>query len=119
MKKIAVLASLLTAMSLTNFAVAHPEHDDAPPVVLKAELVQNKDGALVYVTKGNEKVATAGATGKLTVVKGKVKQDVELVPSGENAMAPKAGTKLAVGGKAQATIMLADKSVATGEFVIK
>ncbi len=117
MKIAATLIAMLMAFSVSNAAFAHADHDDAPALSLK--LVNKKGSTQIQVSNGGEKVSTAGATGKLTFEKAGAKHDVELVPSGKNAMVTKPATTLTPGSKAQATVTLADKRVGNAVFDVK
>lgn len=118
MKKIIGMAALLAAAF--NPAWAHPDHDDVPPAKApKLELTSTKDGAVVYVTSGGEKMSTIGAKGTLTVVSKKASQDVVLAPVGVNGLEAKAPFKIAKGSKAKVSVTLADSTVIVDELTAK
>lgn len=119
MKKLSVLLTMLMTLSVTNGAMAHMEHDEAPPRALSLNLVNKKDGATIYVTNGGDKVATTGATGKLVLVRGKAKSEVALRSVGENAMKTISLAKMVSGTHARATITFADQKTATENFIVK
>ena len=119
MKKLSVLLAMLLTLSVTNSAMAHAEHDEAPPSALLLKLVNKKDGATIYVTNGGDKVATTGATGKLVLVRGKAKSEVALRSVGDNAMETSSPAKMVPGTHARATITFADQKTATEDFIVK
>ena len=119
MKRFSTLLALITSLLMAPVSYAHPEHDDAPPVVYKVDLVKRDKGALFQVTLDGEKVATAKASGKLILVKGKDRSEVALRPIGENGMETEKPVKLVKGTSARALITLQDKNMATTEFVVK
>lgn len=120
MKKLIALLAVSAAVSLSSVALAHIEHDDEAPVpALKLELVNKKTGASIYVTKMGSKVSTAGATGKLILVKGAAKSEVALKPSGDNAMETAKPTSMVAGSRASVVITLADKIVVSDEFPVR
>jgi hypothetical protein len=119
MKKLIALLVLATGASLSGVAVAHIEHDEAPVPAHKLELVNNKSGALIYVTNMGSKVSTAGATGKLILVQGAARTEVALKPSGSNAMEAVKPTAVVAGSRASVVVTLADKMVVSDEFAVK
>ena len=119
MKKLSVLLTMLMTLSVTNSAMAHVEHDEAPPSPFSLKLVNKKDGATIYVTNGGDKVATTGATGKLVLVRGKAKSEVALRSVGENAMETSSLAKMVSGTHARATIKFANQKTATENFIVK
>ena len=119
MKRISTLLALALSLSVATVAYAHPDHDDEPPVVYKVDTVKRNNGALFQVTLNGEKVATAKATGKLLLVKGKDRSELALRPSGENGMETEKGVKMAPGSSARALITLPDNTMATTEFIVK
>lgn len=89
-------AMLLLAASISVFngsALAHSEHGQAQHGGIVAEAgeaqfeILAKDNKLtVFVTNHGAPVATAGAGGKLTILAGTGKQEVELKPEADNRM---------------------------------
>jgi hypothetical protein len=114
-----IASALLAFLMFTSVAQAHQDHDDVPPVAYKVDLANKKDGALFLVTLGGEKVATAGASGKLLLSKGANQHEVALKPSGDNGMATATPTRLVAGTRARALITLPGHAMATADFVIK
>lgn len=102
------LFSVLTAGAVN----AHEDHGKAQygGIVAEAGLAQfevvAKDGKLtVYVSNHGVPLPTAGATGKLTVLSGASKSEVELKPAGDNRLQGM-GT-LAPGAKLLISVQLA------------
>lgn len=83
---------------------------------LSFELVSSADGVIIYVDDHGKAKPTAGATGKLTVLHGKDKSEVDLTPTTENALEAK-GVKIVKGDKLVATVTFTDKETATMRFV--
>lgn len=87
------ITALLCALSLPTAALAHAEHGQPQfgGVVAEAGEAQfeivGKDGKLVvHVTNHGAPLETVGATGKLTVLSGANKQDIQLKPAGGNRL---------------------------------
>ena len=87
------ITALLCALSLPTAALAHAEHGQPQfgGVVAEAGEAQfevvGKDGKLVvHVTNHGAPLDTVGATGKLTVLSGTSKQDIQLKPAGGNRL---------------------------------
>jgi hypothetical protein len=82
------------------------------------ELVSQPDGAVLYIEDHGKPFATQGTKGKLTVLQGADKSEVDLVPTGNNALQA-TGAKLAAGAKAVAAVTLPNGKVVTVRFTIK
>ena len=82
------------------------------------ELVGQPEGAVLYIEDHGEPFATKGASGKLTVLSGADKSEVDLIPTGDNALQAK-GAKLAAGSKAVAAVTLPNGKVVTVRFTVK
>jgi hypothetical protein len=119
MNKLIALLVLATSASLSGVAVAHIEHDEAPIAALKLALANSKTGVLIHVTNMGNKVSTAGATGKLILLKGAARTEVALKPSGANAMEAVMPTGMVNGSRASVVVTLADKMVVSDEFTVK
>lgn len=83
------LSALLTAAP----AIAHEEHGKSMHGGVIAEAghaqfeIVGKDGVLtVHVSNHGAPVATAGASGKLTVLSGAAKREIELKPAGNDLL---------------------------------
>lgn len=81
------------------------------------ELVMAADGAIVYVVDHEKDHDAAKMSGKLTVLNGADKSEVELKPSGGNKLEAK-GVKLGKGAKAVAVLTEAGKTT-TVRFTVK
>lgn len=124
MKKWIALMALSVSMSIAGPALAHGAKAKHGGIVATANDIQfelvNKDGKpVIYVEDHGQKVATAGATGKLTVLNGRDKTEVTLQPVPENALVANGDVKLAPGAKAIAAVTLAVKQSITVRFAIK
>ena len=87
----AVVALALTSAS--SIALAHAEHGQAQHGGVVAEAgeaqfeIVARDGRLtVHVSNHGAPVATAGASGKLTVLSGGAKREIELKPAGNDLL---------------------------------
>jgi len=79
----------LSALLVGAPAIAHEDHGKTMHGGVFAEAghaqfeIVSRDGVLtVHVSNHGSPVATAGATGKLTVLSGSAKRDIELKPAG-------------------------------------
>ncbi|HET7091397.1 MAG TPA: hypothetical protein VFL17_22420 [Anaerolineae bacterium] len=119
-KIVFILASALA------IATAHA-HGDAPAkhggIVKVAnditfELVVKPDAAELYLDDHGAALATAGMRGKLTVLNGTEKSEVDLKPAGDNRLEAK-GVKIDPGAKVIAAVSSADgKSTMSVRFAI-
>lgn len=90
------IATLLLATSISTYggaALAHAEHSHSQHggIVAEAgeaqfEIVARENKLTVFVTNHGAPVATAGASGKLTILAGNSKRELELKPDGDNRM---------------------------------
>ncbi|WP_136415964.1 hypothetical protein [Herbaspirillum sp. ST 5-3] len=124
MKKLLTLVAIAASVAATG-AYAHGDKPKHGGVVQSAsndisfELV-NKDGkATIYVEDHGKPVATAGATGKLTVLNGADKSEVALEPAGDNILVARESAKLEKGAKAIAAVTFADKQAVNIRFAMK
>jgi hypothetical protein len=83
------------------------------------ELVAAPDGITVHIDDHGEKVDTAGASGKLILLKGKNKTELVLTPAGDNKLEAKGAPAVAAGTKAVLAVSLAGKAVVSVRFVVK
>lgn len=91
------IATLLLAASISTYGgavLAHAEHGQPQHggIVAEAgeaqfEIVARENKLIVFVTNHGAPVATVGASGKLTILAGNSKRELELKPDGENRMA--------------------------------
>lgn len=110
------ITALLFALSLPSAAMAHAEHGQPQfgGVVAEAGEAQfeivGKDGKLVvHVTNHGAPLDTAGASGKLSVLAGTSKQDIELKPAGGNRLQGTGG--YAAGAKLLLQVQLPGKKL--------
>jgi hypothetical protein len=124
MKKLLITLTAAVALAASAGAFAHgtkPKHGGVVQTAsdLLFELVTKGDTATIYVEDHGKQFATAGASGKLTVLNGKEKSEAPLQPVGENTLEAKGVSKLTAGAKAVATITFADKKTVNARFTIK
>ena len=81
-------------------------------IVAKPALIQ------VFVADHGKPVKLDGAKGKVTLLNGSEKTDVELIPAGDRLEA-KGAFKVAKGTKGIASVTLAGKSAAVARFEVK
>ncbi len=132
------LKTLLVAAALTASAAAGWAHDDATLdktasphggqlrmagsyhfelVVAPASADARKAPVTVYVTDhAGSKVATAGASGSVTILSGAGKATVALAPAGDNALKGEGVYKSAPDMKALVSIALAGKQAEQARF---
>lgn len=82
---------------------------------LEFELVPSADGSTLYLYDHGKALATAGMSGKLTVLKGSEKSEAELKPAGENKLEAR-GVKMDKGAKAVAALNVPGKKAVTVRF---
>ena len=110
---------------LTTKAFAADEHKPRHGGVLvevkeiQYELVAKPDMIVLYVEDHGKLIDTKGATAKLTLLSGKEKSEVMLVPAGGNKLEAKGSFAVAAGTKAVAIVTLAGKPPATVRFAVK
>jgi hypothetical protein len=108
-------------MTMASVAVAHsagdPKHGGAVASAsdLAFELAGTADGATLYIEDHGRPLATAGMSGKLTVLNGTERSEAALEPAGENRLQAK-GVKVGKGTKSIATLSLPDKKQVTVRF---
>ncbi|KIF81598.1 hypothetical protein [Noviherbaspirillum autotrophicum] len=124
MKKLLTLVAIAASVAATG-AYAHGDKPKHGGIVQSAsndisfELV-NKDGkATIYVEDHGKPVATAGTSGKLTVLNGADKTEVPLEPTADNILVSKSNVALGAGAKAIASVTFADKKTTNVRFFIK
>ncbi len=85
---------------------------------LDFEIVAKPDLIQVYVGDHGKPVKLDGAKGKVTLLNGSEKTEVDLAPAGDKLEA-KGSFKVAKGTKGIASVTLAGKSAATARFEVK
>lgn len=124
MKSMKSAAAFALCIALAGNVGAHgeaPKHGGSMQTAsdISFELVNQNGKATIYVEDHGQAVATAGASGKMTMLNGTKKTDIALVPSGANAMTSSADIRLSKGSKVIASIMLADKRTVNVRFSVK
>jgi hypothetical protein len=122
-KKLCVLVALGVSALTFNVASAHSEKPKHGGVVqaandLSFELVSKGDVATIYVEDHGKPFATAGMSGKLTVLNGTEKSEAELKPAGDNRLEAQ-GVKLVKGSKAVASLTTPKKKTVNVRFAVK
>ena len=122
-KHIAIAATLAIGVSGAVFAQKddHTAKHGGIFVETKAldfEIVAKPDIIQVYVADHGKPVKLDGAKGKVTLLNGSEKTEVDLAPAGDKLEA-KGSFKVAKGTKGIATVALAGKSAATARFEVK
>jgi len=114
----------LSALFATGPTLAHEMHGQSMHGGVFAEAghaqfeIVAQDGVLtVYASVHGEALATAGATGKLTVLSGGAKRDIELKPAGNDQLQGK-GT-LEAGDKLLLNVVWPGQSPLTARAVFK
>jgi hypothetical protein len=124
MKKLIALVAMAVGVTLSGSALAHgakPKHGGVVQTAsdLQFELANSGGKPVIYVEDHGQNKTTAGASGKLTVLKGEEKTEYALQPFDDNALVVVGEAKLAPGTKAIAAITFADKKTVTVRFSIK
>jgi hypothetical protein len=122
------LASILAAAAVALAAPAFAQKDDhgkpkhggvfVETKALDFEIVAKPDVLQVYVADHGKPVKLDGAKGKVTLLNGSEKTEVDLAPAGDKLEA-KGSFKVAKGTKGIASVTLAGKSAATARFEVK
>lgn len=119
--------AIAAAVALSGAAFAQKKDDHDTPkhggifVETKAldfEVVAKPDLIQVYVGDHGKAVKLEGAKGKVTLLNGSEKTEVNLAPAGDKLEA-KGSFKVAKGTKGIAMVQLAGKPAATARFEIK
>lgn len=99
---------------------AKPRHGGVVSVVkdVSYELVAAKDSLAIHVSNHGKPVDVGGATGKLTLLSGTTKQEVELKPSGL-ALEARGAFDAGPGTKALAQISLNGQPAQSVRFTLK
>jgi len=119
--QIALLA--MSALGL-NQALAHgagkPLHGGTVQVAndVSFELVVEADGATIYLVDHDAPMSSKGIAGKLTVLQGGSKTEVEVKEAGDNKLRA-TGVKLSKGDKVVAVLNNVEGKTATVRFAVK
>ena len=117
------LTLALSALAL-NAAMAHgaakPQHGGVVQVAsdISCELVLTAEGAVIYLVDHDQPLSSVGITGKLTVLNGATKTEVELRAAGNNKLEAK-GIKVDSGAKLVASLKNVAGKTVTVRFAIK
>lgn len=125
MKKTFALSLFSFAISIgSSAAIAHAEHGQpqyggvvAEAGMAQFELVAQGDKLIIYVSNHGQAVATAGATGKLTILEGAKKSELDLKPAGDNRLDAKGSA--ASGAKVLISVQLPNNSPMQARVVMK
>ncbi len=121
------LKTILIAATIATVAPAFAQKDDhsakhggifVETKALDFEIVAKPDVIHVYVGDHGKPVKLDGAKGKVTLLNGSEKTEVDLAPAGDKLEA-KGAFKVAKGTKGIASVTLAGKSAATARFEVK
>jgi hypothetical protein len=119
------MIAIATAIALSGAAYAQKDDHGAKhggvfveTKTLDFEVVAKPDMIQVYVGEHGKVVKLEGAKGKVTLLNGTEKTEVDLTPAGDKLEA-KGNFKVTKGTKGIASVTLAGKSAATARFEIK
>jgi len=122
-KMMAVAVLALSALTM-NAAMAHggskPRHGGIVQVAndVNFELVVEADGATIYLVDHDEPMSSKGISGKLTVLNGSDKTEVDVKAIDGNKLQAK-GVKIASGAKVVAVLNNVEGKTATVRFTVK
>ena len=125
MNKLA-LPFALSLLLATGPAWSHADHlkpqfggVTAEADLFQVELVFKGSQAMLYLTEHGAPVESTGASGKLIVLSGKDKEEVELTPNGYQTLGAKLKAKPAKGAKVVATITVPSRGTGNARFTLK
>lgn len=124
MKQVIQIAALALGALTLNQAVAHgagkPQHGGVVQVAndVNFELVAEADGATIYLVDHDEPMSSKGIVGKLTVLQGSNKTEVDVKEAGDNKLRA-TGVKLGKGDKVVAVLNNVEGKTATVRFTLK
>ena len=124
MKKLIAVAAVALGVAFSHQAFAHGAKAKNGGIVSSAgdlafELAVKDGKAVIYVDDHGKQLTTAGASGKLTVLKGTKKSVVVLEPGSSNMLTSTTDVLLPKGSKAVAWISLPDKDPISVRFSVK
>lgn len=124
MNKFFPVAALAVSVALSGHVLAHGAKAKRGGIVQSAgdlafELVAKDGGATIYVDDHGKALPTLGATGTLTMLKGKEKTALPLESGGGNMLVVKGTGKLEPGSKLVAALTFADKKTVSVRFLVK
>ena len=121
------LLTIITAVTVSLFSITAAAHGDNKPKhgglvkevnEIQYELVAKPDQITIYVFDHGEKITLKDASGKLTLLVGKIKTEVPLIAGGDNMLVAKGSFNVSKGTKALAVIKIAGKS-ASVNWILK
>lgn len=123
MKRFIALTTVALSLAFSGNALAHGSKAKHGGIIqtagdLSFELVSQNGSAIIYVDDHGKDLATAGAKGTITVLKGKEKAVLPLEAGTGNTLVA-TGAKLARGSKAVASITLPNKDPISVRFSVK
>jgi len=123
MKKLLTVLTFGLTLALTQPVLSHEEKPRHGGVVSEAkelsfELVNQDGKAVIYILDHGQPVDTAKASGKLTVLNGSEKTEIDLQPAGENRLTSAGKVSLGKGAKAIASLTLGEMKVSV-RFAVK
>lgn len=123
MKKLMNVVALGLTFALVQPVLSHEEKPRHGGVVSEAkdlnfELVNQNGSAVIYILDHGQPVDTAKASGKLTVLNGSEKTEIDLQPAGENRLTSAGKVSLGKGAKAIASLTLGEMKVSV-RFAVK
>ncbi len=112
------------SMAVAQPLLAHGEQPHHGGVVsevkdLSFELVSEKGKAAIYILDHGSPVPTENVSGKLTVLNGTEKSELDLQPAGNNKLMSHSDVALGKGVKVIASLTLADKRNVKVRFSLK
>lgn len=123
MKKLFAVAALAASVVLSGKVLAHGAKAKHGGIVqtagdLSFELVRKEGAATIYVDDHGKDLATKGASGRLTVLKGTQKVDFPLVAGTNNTLVVQGNPVLAPGSKAVAAVSFPGRDAISVRFAI-
>ncbi len=85
----------------------------------QVELVAKGAHITLYLSEHGAPVESSGASGKLIVLSGKIKEEVTLTPSGFQTLTAKLQSRPAKGAKAVVSITVPGRDPGTARFMLK
>lgn len=116
----ALVAGALTMGQASAHGAGKPQHGGVVQEVndVNFELVTEADGATIYLVDHDEPLSSKGITGKLTVLQGTSKSEVEVKDAGDNKLRA-TGVKISNGAKVVAVLNNVEGKTVTVRFTVK
>lgn len=118
---VVVVALAIALSSPLEAGEVKPRHGGVVKEVREVsyELVARPDAIAIYVSDHGKKIATEGATAKVTLLQGNDKTEVVLSPAGDNKLEAKGNFAVQKGLRIVAVVTLAGRQSATARYEIK